>query len=49
MALTESIREDSRKVPAPCIHCARGWVYEVDEETGEDVAIPCWMGEAGRS
>ncbi len=44
MTVRESIREPNRKVPAePCIHCSRGWVYETDEETGEEVAIPCWM------
>jgi hypothetical protein len=26
-----------------CIHCAHGWVYEVDQDTEEDQALPCWM------
>ncbi len=46
MARNPIIREPERKVPAGperCIHCSRGWVYEADEETGEDAATPCWM------
>jgi hypothetical protein len=48
MAFAESIRDTT--VPAdPCIHCANGWVYEPDEETGEDAAIGCWMCPKGRT
>jgi hypothetical protein len=44
MALKESISRGMRKVPLDgCIHCARGWTCHEDEETGEEIAIPCWM------
>lgn len=44
MTVRKSIRDDERKVPPkPCIHCAKGWIYEADEETGEDVAYECHM------
>ena len=39
MAVTLSIRESSRKVPAePCIHCTNGWVFEPTEDTLHDKA-----------
>jgi hypothetical protein len=41
---TTSVRGEAEKVSTnSCIHCTRGWTYHEDEETGEDVAIPCWM------
>jgi hypothetical protein len=47
MTTTHSVRDRGREVapesPERCIHCASGWVYEPDEETDQDVAIPCWM------
>lgn len=49
MTVTRSIREPNEKVPPKserCIHCANGWVYQEDEETGEDVAYRCWMCHA---
>jgi hypothetical protein len=50
MALIESIREPDRKVLAnSCIHCATGWVYEPEKETGEDGAAGCWMCPEGQA
>ncbi len=50
MALTESIRDVDRKVPADsCIHCANGWIYERDKETNEDAAMGRWMCPEGKA
>ena len=53
MTTTYSVRDRGRKVapesPERCIHCARGWVYEPDEETGEDAAMRCWMCPEGKA
>jgi hypothetical protein len=32
-----------------CIHCAHGWVYEVDQDTEEDQALPWWMCFEGKA
>ena len=44
MTTTHSVSGERQKVSTDsCIHCSRGWVYEPDEETGEDIAIPRWI------
>jgi hypothetical protein len=44
MALKEGIRRETPRLPADgCVHCTRGWTYHKAEETGDDIAIPCWM------
>ena len=50
---THSVRHRERKL-APesagwCNRCAKGWVYEPDEKTGEDWAAPCWMYLEGKT
>ncbi len=50
MALTESIRDTGPKVPADsCAHCAKGWVYDQDPDTGEEIALGCWMCPEGKA
>ena len=50
MTTNPNIRSGAEKVssePGQCIHCSSGWVYEVEPDTGEDVAIGCWMCPEG--
>ncbi len=49
MTTTHTIRREAEKVSPRCPHCAKGWVYEPDEETGEDIAMGCWMCPEGRA
>ena len=53
MTTTFSVRDRAQKV-APdsaeqCIHCSSGWVYEVDPDTGEDIAMGRWMCPEGKA
>ena len=53
MTTTFSVRDRALKV-APdsaeqCIHCSSGWIYEVDPDTGEDIAMGCWMCPEGKA
>jgi hypothetical protein len=42
MTTNPNIRREAEKVssePGQCVHCSSGWVYEVEPDTGEDVAM----------
>ena len=50
MIRNPTIRREAKKVsyePGQCIHCSSGSVYEVEPDTGEDVAMGCWMCPEG--
>lgn len=49
MAVKGTIRENTRKVSPECIHCASGWVYEEDPDTGDELAMGCWMCPEGKA
>jgi hypothetical protein len=47
-----TIRREAEKVssePGQGIHCSSGWVYEVEPDTGQDVAMGCWMCPEGKA
>lgn len=43
MATPVSVHRERKESTDECIHCAKGWVYEVDPDSGEDVALGCPM------
>jgi hypothetical protein len=47
MATPTTIRDGAQKVALDSgeqwMHCSSGWVYEVDPDTGEDIAMGRWM------
>lgn len=49
MATPGSVHRERKESTSECIHCAKGWVYEVDEDTGEDVALGCPMCPEGKA
>ena len=45
-----TIRWEAGKVSTErCFHCSSGWVYEVDPDTGEDIAMGRWMRPEGKA
>lgn len=49
MTTTLSVRREAEKVSPPCPHCARGWVYDEDPDTGDELAFGCWMCPEGKA
>ena len=50
MTTALTIRWEAGKVSTErCVHCSCGWVYEVDPDTGKDIAMGCWMCPEGKA
>jgi hypothetical protein len=50
MTTALTIRWEAGKVSTErYVHCSSGWVYEVDPDTGEDIAMGCWMCPEGKA
>jgi hypothetical protein len=49
MATPVSVPRERKESTDECIHCAEGWVYEVDPDTGDELAMGCWMCPEGKA